>query len=41
MLAKRVESKKSKDYAAADGIQDELKSMGVLINDRTRTYFAA
>lgn len=41
MMAKRVEAKKTRDFAAADAIQDELKDMGVLINDRARSYFAA
>lgn len=41
MLAKRTDAKKSKDFAVADSLQDELKAMGVLVNDRKRTYFAA
>lgn len=41
MIQQRVEAKQAKDYAAADNLQEELKSMGVLVNDRKRTYFAA
>jgi len=41
MMAKRVAAKKAKDFSVADLLQEELKGMGVQINDRARTYFAA
>ena len=39
LMARRAASKRDKDYATADQLQDELISMGIFINDRTRQYF--
>lgn len=38
MLAERVDAKKAKDYATADGLQEQLEGMGVYTNDRRRTW---
>ena len=39
LMARRAAAKRDKDYATADQLQDELISMGIFINDRTRQYF--
>lgn len=33
LIAKRTEAKKNKDYATADSIRDELKAMGIILED--------
>lgn len=33
LIAKRIEAKKSKDWATADSIRDELKSKGIVLED--------
>ena len=33
LIAKRLEAKKAKDWAAADAIRDQLAAMGIVIKD--------
>ena len=41
MLQARVKAKKAKEYAAADELQSQLAAMGVLCDDRARTWSVA
>ena len=41
LLAERVQAKLRKDFDEADALQAQLRSMGVRVNDRRRTYFDA
>ena len=41
LLVRRIDAKKARDFDAADALQAELQAMGVLINDRQRTWQSA
>ena len=41
LIAQRVQAKLRKDFDEADALQEQLKRMGVRVNDRRRTYFDA
>ena len=38
ILLRRVESKKARDFVAADALREEALQLGLLLNDRQRTF---
>lgn len=41
LLAQRIEAKKARDFDGADELRGQLRTLGVYVDDRTRTWEAA